>query len=202
MFRSIALLLLVGSLSGCAYFYAKPPMTVVAQSSQPLEYVIGAGDQLQVFVWRNQDLTVTVPVRPDGRISVPLLGDVMAAGRTAEQLRAAVEKDLSQYIQQPRVTVIVLSAAGQSQTSIRIVGEALQPKVLPYYTGMTLMDAMAAAGGLTDFADGNRAYLIRTVNGKRSRYHLRIASLLRGGNMDANIELAPSDTIVIPQRWY
>ncbi|MFZ1991445.1 MAG: XrtA/PEP-CTERM system exopolysaccharide export protein, partial [Alphaproteobacteria bacterium] len=196
MFRSILVfLLLAGSLSGCAYFYAKPPAVVEeSASASPIQYQIGSGDQLQVFVWRNPDLTVTVPVRPDGRISVPLLGDVQASGKTATQLAADISKALGQYVREPQVTVIVQSTVGRTESNIRILGEALQPKVVPFFAGMTLLDAIADAGGLTEFADGNRAYLIRTVNGHRKKFHLRIASLVKSGDMGANIQLAPNDT--------
>lgn len=205
MQRLLLVLLAAVSLSGCAYFFPRPPAkldTGDPQLAKRADYQIGPGDQVQVFVWRNPELTVLVPVRSDGKISVPLLQDVQAAGRTPKELSISIADKLSEYIQEPQVTVIVETSAGRSETNIRIIGEAMQPKVLPYHMGITLIDVMAEAGGLTEFADGNRAYLAREVNGKPKRYHLRIASLLKSGNMKANIELAPGDVIVIPERWY
>lgn len=143
-----------------------------------------------------------MPVRPDGRISVPLLQDVQAEGRTPKQLGSMIATNLKEFVQEPEVTVIVQASAGRSERSIRIIGEAIAPKIIPYYVGITLIDAMTDAGGLTDFADGDRAFLVRAVDGKRKKFHLRVGSLIKGGNLAANIELAPGDAIVIPQRWY
>ena len=203
MWRLLILFPLLGVLGGCAYFYARPPSRVeaVGQIDQT-DYVIAAGDTLTVFVWRNPELSLPVPVRPDGRISVPLIQDVQAAGRTPGQLCEVIAAKLGKYIQEPQVTVIVQAAGGQDQTSIKVIGEAITPRVVPYHVGLTLIEVMANVGGLTDFADGNRSYLIRYVNGKPKRFRLRIASLLRSGDMRANIELAPGDVISIPERWY
>ncbi len=191
------------SLQGCIYFRKSPPKEPEAPGiSEKSGYLIGPGDQLQVFVWRNNDLTVTQPVRPDGRISIPLLQDVPAAGRTPEQLAADVTKSLSEYVEDPQVTVIVLNAVGSSETNIRVVGASAQPRLVPYQFGITLLDAMVDAGGLTEFADGNRASLVRNVGGKRKRFHVRLASLLKRGDLSANVQLAPGDLIVIPERLY
>ena len=194
-------MLLAWSLASCSYFYAKPPaVTADAQVSAP--YLIGPGDQIQISVWKNADLSVSAPVRPDGMISIPLLHDVRASGRTAEQLGAVIAEGLSKFVHDPQVTVIVSNPSPRSQTSVKIVGEAAQPRVIAYFEGMTLLDAMADAGGLTDFADGNRAFLVRSINGKRQKFHLRISSLIKRGDLSANIQLAPGDTIVIPERLY
>jgi polysaccharide export outer membrane protein len=183
--------------------YAKPPSRVEATgATEKVDYVIAAGDGIQIFVWRNPELSITVPVRPDGNISVPLIQDVQAAGRTPSQLSEVIAAKLGKFVQEPQVTIIVQAATGQSETSIKVIGEAIQPRVLPYHVGITLIEVMAAVGGLTDFADGNRAYLIRYVGGQPKRYRLRIASLLRSGDMRSNIELAPGDIISIPERWY
>jgi polysaccharide export outer membrane protein len=203
MWRLLLLFPVFGSLSGCANFYAMPPSRTEATGAiEKIEYVIGAGDTVQIFVWRNPELSVAVPVRPDGRISVPLIQDVQAAGRTPGQLSEVIAARLGKFVQEPQVTVILQTAAGQDQTSIKVIGEAIQPRVVPYHVGITLIEVMATAGGLTDFADGNRAYLVRYVDGKPKRYRLRIASLLRSGDMRANIELAPGDVVSIPERWY
>jgi polysaccharide biosynthesis/export protein len=199
----VILLILATSLAGCAYFYPKAPPTVAATAGvKPTEYIISAGDTLDVFVWHNSDLSISAPVRPDGRISVPLLGDVLAAGLTPTQLGDSIEADLSRFVQKPVVTIIVRTTGGVSNNNVRVIGEAVQPRVVPYYVGITLMDVVANVGGLTTFADGNRAYLIRSVDGKPKKFRLRIGSLIRGGDMTANVQLAPNDTIVIPQRWY
>ncbi|MFO1187517.1 MAG: XrtA/PEP-CTERM system exopolysaccharide export protein [Alphaproteobacteria bacterium] len=203
MWRLLVLVPLLGVLSGCAYFYSRPPTRVEAGGlTDKIDYVIGTGDSVQVFVWRNPDLSIIVGVRPDGKISVPLIQDVQAAGRTPGQLSEVIAAKLGKYVQEPQVTVIVQSATGQNETAVKVIGEAVQPRVIPYHVGMTLIEVMASVGGLTDFADGNRSYLIRYVNGQPKRYHLRIASLLRSGDMRTNIELAPGDIISIPQRWY
>lgn len=203
MWRLIVLVPLLGVLSGCAYFYSRPPARVEASGlTDKIDYVIGTGDSVQVFVWRNPDLSIIVGVRPDGKISVPLIQDVQAAGRTPGQLSEVIAAKLGKYVQEPQVTVIVQSAVGQNETAVKVIGEAVQPRVIPYHVGMTLIEVMASVGGLTDFADGNRAFLIRYVNGQPKRYHLRIAALLRSGDMRTNIELAPGDIISIPQRWY
>jgi polysaccharide biosynthesis/export protein len=198
--RIAVVALVTGLVTGCAYFRAPPPQDV--EAAHPREYVIAPGDSLQIFVWRNPDLSVTAPVRPDGRISVPLLQDVQASGTTAAALGASIASALSNYIQDPQVTVILQNSAALSLWNIRVVGEAVQPKVVPYQVGLTLMDVMAQVGGLTEFADGNRASLIREVNGRRKKYHLRIADLVKDGDMRVNAELLPGDVISIPERWY
>lgn len=198
--RIVAVALAACLLAGCAYFRPSPPQDV--EAAQPKEYVIAPGDRLQIFVWRNPDLSVVVPVRPDGKISVPLLQDVQASGVTTAALSASIADALSNYIQEPQVTVMLENSAALSLWNVRVVGEAVQPKVVPYQVGLTLIDVMAQVGGLTEFADGNRAILIRDVNGKRKKYHLRIADLVKRGDMRVNAELLPGDVITIPERWY
>ena len=153
----------------------------MAQAQAPLDvstYVIGPGDQLQISVWKNPELSTAVPVRPDGRISTPLVTDVTAAGRTPEQLGHDIEARLKKYVSDPIVTVIVSSFVGPYSQQVRIVGEASQPKALPYLAHMTVLDAMIASGGLTPYASGNRAKLIRKVNGKDVSTTLRLSDLL------------------------
>jgi len=179
---------------------------VVAQAAQaPLDvskYVIGPGDQLQISVWKNPELSTAVPVRPDGRISTPLVTDVVAAGRTPEELGHDIEARLKKYVSDPIVTVIVSSFVGPYSQQVRIVGEASQPKALPYLAHMTVLDAMIASGGLTPYASGNRAKLIRKVNGKDVSTTLRLSDLLKEGDLSANAELQPGDTIIIPQSFF
>jgi polysaccharide export outer membrane protein len=166
------------------------------------KYVIGPGDQLQISVWHNPELSTAVPVRPDGRISTPLVTDVVAAGRTPEELGHDIETRLKKYVSDPIVTVIVSSFVGPYSQQVRIVGEASQPKALPYLAHMTVLDAMIASGGLTPFASGNRAKLIRKVNGKDVSTTLRLSDLLKDGDLSANAELQPGDTIIIPQSFF
>lgn len=177
----------------------------MAQAQAPLDvstYVIGPGDQLQISVWKNPELSTAVPVRPDGRISTPLVTDVTAAGRTPEQLGHDIEARLKKYVSDPIVTVIVSSFVGPYSQQVRIVGEASQPKALPYLAHMTVLDAMIASGGLTPYASGNRAKLIRKVNGKDVSTTLRLSDLLKDGDLSANAELQPGDTIIIPQSFF
>jgi polysaccharide export outer membrane protein len=203
MWRLLLLFPLIGALGGCAYFYAKPPSGVDATGQgEKTDYVIGPGDGLQIFVWRNPELSIIIPVRPDGKIAVPLIQDVQASGRTPGQLSEVIAAKLGKYIQEPQVTIILQTAVGQDQTAIKVIGEALAPRVIPYHVGITLIEVMAVVGGLTEFSDGNRAYLVRFVNGQPKRYRLRIKTLLKSGDMRANIELAPGDVISIPERWY
>lgn len=177
----------------------------MAQAQAPMDvstYVIGPGDQLQISVWKNPELSTAVPVRPDGRISTPLVTDVTAAGRTPEQLGHDIEARLKKYVSDPIVTVIVSSFVGPYSQQVRIVGEASQPKALPYLAHMTVLDAMIASGGLTPYASGNRAKLIRKVNGKDVSTTLRLSDLLKDGDLSANAELQPGDTIIIPQSFF
>ena len=188
--------------SGLCYS-ASPAAAQAAQApSEVSKYVIGPGDQLQISVWHNPELSTAVPVRPDGRISTPLVVDVVAAGRTPEELGHDIEARLKKYVSDPIVTVIVSSFVGPYSQQVRIVGEAAQPKALPYLAHMSVLDAMIASGGLTPFASGNRAKLIRKVNGKDVVTTLRLSDLLKDGDLSANTELQPGDTIIIPQSFF
>jgi polysaccharide biosynthesis/export protein len=181
--------------------YTASPAAAQA-ASEVSKYIIGPGDQLQVSVWHNPELSTAVPVRPDGRISTPLVTDVVAAGRTPEELGHDIEARLKKYVSDPLVTVIVSSFVGPYSQQVRIVGEAAQPKALPYLAHMTVLDAMIASGGLTPFASGNRAKLIRKINGKDTITVLRLSDLLKDGDLSANTELQPGDTIIIPQSFF
>jgi polysaccharide export outer membrane protein len=191
------------ALSGCAFWLDKAPSGSNAPEvySAAPEYVIAPGDTLTVFVWRNADLSVTVPVRPDGRFSMPLLQDVQAAGRTPSQVAEGIKAGLGDFIRDPNVTVVMASAGG-TNGKVSILGEAATPKSITYRAGLTLLDAMIEAGGLTQFANGNDSRLVRIVNGRPKEFRLRLADLMKDGDTTANVELAPGDVIRIPERWF
>jgi len=166
------------------------------------EYQIGPGDTLQVYVWRNPDISVTVPVRPDGYISTPLVEDIKAVNKTPSQLARDIEKRLAKYIRDPVVTVIVTNFVGTYSKQIRVIGEAAKPQALPYRDNMTLLDVMIAVGGLTDFAAGNSAKLIRKVGGKTVEIPVRLKDLLQDGDISANMRVLPGDILLIPQSMF
>ncbi len=174
----------------------------LAAPSEAANYLIGPGDSLQISVWRSPELSVTVPVRPDGRISTPLVEDIVAAGRTPAELGREIETRLKKFVSDPIVTVIVSSFVGPYSQQVRIVGEAVTPKAIPYSTHMTLLDAMIAAGGLTPYAAGDRAKLVRNVNGHQVSETVRLTDLLKDGDMSANTDLQPGDIIIIPQSFF
>ncbi len=198
--RPVALLLLVlGVLAaGCAN-YLPPPPTVPANSTA---YRIGPGDSLSIFVWQNKELSTEVPVRPDGKISLPLINDMQAAGKTPTELSNDIQEQLKKYVNNPLVTVMVHSFVGPYSQQVRVVGEAQKPQSLPYRDRMTVLDAMIAVGGLTPLAAGDRATLYRTAGGKPETYGLRLDDLLKDGDMSANAPLAPGDVIIIPQSYF
>lgn len=191
-------------LSGCAFWLEKAPVGPRAPEvySGASDYQIGPGDSLQVFVWRSAELSVTVPVRPDGRFSMPLLQEVAAAGKTPAQVADEVKRGLSAYVRDPIVTVIVLTAQGAGQGKVSVIGEAAAPKSVAYRAGLTLLDVMIEVGGLTEFANGNDARLVRVSNGKPKEFRIRVADLIKDGDTTANIELVPGDVIRIPERWF
>ena len=178
---------------------SRPAVQAVAAN-----YLIGAGDTLQVFVWKNPDLSADVPVRPDGKITTPLVQDIQAQGKTPTELAADLSKALGSYIQDPVVTVLVKTFASPSNSAaIRVIGAAVTPKTVPYRAGMTALDVMIEVGGLNTFASGNHAQLIRreTAGGYRS-YPLHLADLVKSGDLRANMALMPGDVIRIPERWF
>jgi polysaccharide export outer membrane protein len=164
-------------------------------------YVIGPLDTVNIIVWRNPDLSITVPVRPDGRISGPLVEDLQAAGRNPKELAREIEKTLAKYIRDPVVTVVVNNFQGQFGEQIRIVGEAAKPQSLPFRKDMSLLDVMIQVGGLTDFADGNGAVLVRGSEGGK-QYSVRLKDLLKRGDISANVQVRPGDVIIVPQSWF
>lgn len=187
--------------SACAPKYPDAPTHQAIEQTND-DYKIGPGDTLQVFVWRNQDLSTSVPVRPDGRISIPLIEDILAAGKSPTQLATEMEETLKTYIQDPQVTIIVTGFTGSFSQQIRIVGQATRPQALPYRKGMTVLDAMIESGGLTDYADGNRAVIIRKIGGEEQVYRVRLSDLLRSGDVSANVDLHPGDVLIIPESRF
>lgn len=188
-------------LAGCMTSYPDAPAKSSMEEDKS-EYLIGPGDNLQVFVWRNPELTTSVPVRPDGRISVPLIENVVAAGKTPSGLGDEIEEILKTYVQNPQVTIIVTGFVGPFAEQIRIVGEAASPQAISYQKDMTILDAMIQVGGLTEFASGNRAVIVRKIDGQEHIYRVRLNDLLRGGDVGANVELLPGDIIIIPETRF
>jgi polysaccharide export outer membrane protein len=168
------------------------------------EYVIGSGDSLSIFVYRNPDLSeASVAVRPDGRISTPLIEDIVAAGKTPTILAREIEEKLKKYIQEPNVTVIVRGFIGPPDRQVRVIGEATDPLAIPYRDHMSLLDVMIAIKGLTKYASGNRSIIVRTLpDGKELSIRVRINDLIKDGDISQNIEMAPGDTLIIPQSWF
>jgi len=195
------------ALSGCASSGGSelPPASFVSQEEGPGEdYVIGPLDQLTIFVWRNPELGAKVQVRPDGRITTPLISDMPAVGKTPKRLAEDLKVQLGEYIKDPLVSVIVDQFSGTYSQQIRVVGATEKPASLPYRANMTLLDAMIAVGGLSEFAAGNRARLIRAdrETGKQQEYNLKIGSLLKRGDASANVRLEPGDVIIIPESAF
>jgi len=206
LFISLALSALV--LSGCAGSASGPqlpPASFVSTQEGPgEEYVIGPLDELTIFVWRNPELGAKVQVRPDGRITTPLITDMPAVGKTSKMLADDIKLALSQYIQNPLVSVIVDKFSGTFSQQVRIVGATDKPASLPYRANMTLLDAMIAVGGLSEYAAGNKARLVRfdKDSGKQREYALRINDLIKKGDTKANVLLAPGDVIIIPESMF
>jgi len=196
------------ALSGClggAQGPQLPPAAFVAMQEGPgEEYVIGPLDELTIFVWRNPELGAKVQVRPDGRITTPLITDMPAVGKTPSMLAEDIRLQLSQYIEDPLVSVIVNKFAGTFSQQVRIVGATEKPASIPYRANMTLLDAMIAVGGLSEYAAGNRARLIRfdKATGKQKEYALRLGDLLKKGDSKANVMLTPGDVIIIPESMF
>lgn len=193
------LLALAVVLGGCGTFY--PPAPAGIEAFEP-RYLIGPGDSVNIQVWRNPELSMIVPVRPDGKITTPLVEDLQASGRTPTQLAREIEKALAKYIQNPVVTVIVTAFIGPYTQQVRVIGEAAKPQALPYRENMTLMDVMIAVGGITDFAAGNRASILRADGGRTERLGVRLIDLVRRGDLSANVAMRPGDVLVIPQSFF
>lgn len=198
-FLAVALTAL--ALTGCSALRSGyPPAPAVADSTD-YSYVIGAGDALNVIVWRNPELSMAVPVRPDGKISTPLVDELVAQGKTTSQVAREIEKKLSAFVRDPVVTVIVTTFVGPYSEQIRVVGQAARPQFLAFKQKMTVLDVMIAAGGLTDFANGNGAVIVRAAEGNKA-YAVRLDDLLRRGDVSANVEMRPGDVVIIPQSFF
>ncbi|MCI0505894.1 MAG: polysaccharide export protein [Gammaproteobacteria bacterium] len=203
--RLLLILTLVMYLTGCSSSggikTVEPAATEGALTAQP--YLIGPGDRLNVFVWGNTDLSTEVTVRPDGRISTPLVEDVMASGKTPVQLAREMEKQLAQFIKNPVVTVMVQEFVGALSQQIRVVGEAAQARSIPYRENLTLLDVMIAVGGLTEFASGNKATIVRTANNnEKLQIRVRLEDLVKYGDITANVDMKPGDILIIPEAWF
>jgi polysaccharide export outer membrane protein len=199
--NSVVMAFLLALATGCSTKFSHPPAPKVA-ATPDYKYVIGPGDAVTVIVWRNNDLTYSAPVRPDGKISFPLVEDLPAIGKNPTTLARDVEKALSKYIRDPVVTVVVTGFVGPYSEQIRVVGEASKPQALPYRQNMTLLDVMIAVGGITDFADGNRTTLVRPDPAGNKLYTVKLKDLLRRGDISANVDMKPGDVLVIPQGWF
>ncbi|MEZ5825074.1 MAG: polysaccharide export protein [Geminicoccaceae bacterium] len=195
---------LAGSmLAGCERLPEPPLYAAPSQVSEVAgDYTIAPGDELQVFVWQDRDLSLTVRVRPDGRISMPLIDEIDAAGKTPPKLAADIKRQLSTYVQDPVVTVIVADYEGPIDQQIRIIGEATKPQSLTFQPNMTLLDALIAVEGLTEFADGNGAVLVRKSDQGTQRYGVRLSDLLQNGDVSANAMLLPGDVLIIPESSF
>jgi polysaccharide export outer membrane protein len=193
--KSIARVLAVQFICVCAH--AAAPETRPVGS----DYIIGPGDTLQVFVWRNPELTVTVPVRPDGRISTPLVEDMIAVGKSPAALGRDVEAVLSAYVRSPQVNIIVTQPLG-AMNQIQIIGQVIRPQSISYREGIRVLDVVLAAGGLAEFAAGNRAKIVRSVAGKQTEIKLKLSALINGGDMRQNHELRPGDVLVVPESRF
>ena len=199
MKRLVSLATVVLALAGCAS--QNLPLAPSKAAVPDYKYLIGPGDNLNIIVWRNPELSMAVPVRPDGKLTSPLIEDLVAIGKNPSDLAREIEKRLTRYIQDPVVTVVVNNFVGPTSEQIRIVGSATRPSALPYRQNMTVLDAMIAVGGITEYASGNRAVLIRASDRGR-QYTLRLKDLLKGGDVSANADLRPGDVIIIPEGWF
>lgn len=192
-------------LQACTTYQTLPSASTLppaAATDATANYRIGPGDVLNVFVWHNSDLSSQMPVRPDGRISLPLVGDVVAAGNTPTELAAQIQDKLKAYVKDPLVTVIPTQFVGLFTRQIRVIGEAVQPRAIPYSANMTVLDVMIAVGGLTKYADGDDAVIVRAVNGKQQSYGVHLDGLVRDGDVTQNVAMQPGDILIIPQRFF
>lgn len=210
-FSTAALLLLIGSLAGCSeglsnlretIWSSREPAPRQSDLAKDWTYRVGPGDALNIFVWRNPELSSTVTVRPDGKFSTPLIKEFLATGKTPPQLSMELEKELSEFVRDPLVTVIPSGFVGEYEDLVRVVGEASRPISTPYRKNMTVLDLMIDVGGITDFAAGNRTVLVRYVSGQETEYRVRLDDLIRDGDFSANVDLQPGDVLIIPEAWF
>jgi polysaccharide export outer membrane protein len=197
VFRRVVIGMLGAAVFGCSSYPPAPS----AASSPDYNYIVGPGDTVNIVVWRNPELSMSVPVRPDGKITAPLVEDLLAMGKDSTTLARDMEAALGKFIRDPVVTVIVTSFVGPYSEQIRVVGEAAKPQTLPYKQRMTLLDVMIAVGGMTDFADGNSTTLLRTTEGNK-QYGVRVNDLIKRGDVSANVEMKPGDVLIVPRSWF
>ena len=198
MFRLVLIFVVALIMAGCANNLPPAPRAAAAPDYR---YAIGPGDTLNILVWRSPELSMTVTVRPDGKITSPLVEDMVVIGKNPTQLARELEVALKKYIRDPIVTVVVQNYVGPTSEQIRVVGQATKPQALAYRQSMTLLDVMIAVGGITDFAAGNRAVLVRATEGNK-QYNVRLRDLLKRGDVSANVEMLPGDVIIIPESWF
>lgn len=201
----VGLLLLATFLSGCSSHSTLPSATLHPSNTENInsyKYLIGAGDILNIFVWRNPEVSGSFVVRPDGMITTSLVEDIEVTGKTPTELARSIEEILATYLRDPIVTVTVENFVGPFSEQIRVIGEAAQPRAINYTQHMTLLDVMIQVGGLTEFADGNDAVLIRIESGAQNQYQVMIDQLLKDGEISANVDMLPGDIIIIPEAWF
>jgi len=206
MIRILQLLPIAILLLGCQGCASSTASAIPEDEQRPTDerpdYIIGPGDVLQVYVWDNPDLSVTIPVRPDGRITIPLVEDIRAVGKTPTDLARAIEVILAEYVRTPQVNIIVTNFRGTYQKRIRVVGQAATPQSLSYQSGMTLLDVVIEVGGLTELASGNRAKVIRWEGSVQNEIRVRLKDLISDGDMSENIEMQPGDVLIIPESIF
>jgi len=189
-------------LLGCATADSKYPPAPISAAAANYSYLIGPGDSLNIMVWRNPELSMQVPVRPDGKIAAPLIDEMVVQGQDSVTVAREIEKQLGKYVRDPVVTVMVTNFVGPYSEQIRVIGEAARPQALPYKQKMTVLDVMIAVGGLTDFAAGNEATILRSVEGPGKQYSVRLKDLIKRGDVSANVEMRPGDVLIIPQSLF
>lgn len=193
--------LALGILAACSGLSKNYPPAPTTALPSDYNYIVGAGDTLNIIVWRNPELSMSVPVRPDGKVTTPLVDELVAQGKTTTEIARSVEKELSKLVRDPVVTIIATTFIGPYSEQIRVIGEATRPQALAYKKNMTMLDVMIAVGGLTDFADGNAASITRVSEGEK-RYSVRLKDLVKRGDITANVEVKPGDILIIPQGWF
>lgn len=203
--RALALSFAMLVAVGCSDERTLPAAAITASPASyanASDYRIGSGDVLNIVVWHNAEVSGPAPVRPDGRISLPLVGDVVAAGKKPMDLADELKDKLKPYIKDPLVTVTPTQFLGPFSRQIRVIGEAVQPRAIAFSTNMTLLDVMIAVGGLTRYADGDRAVIVRVENGAQQTYHVHLDSLIRDGDVTQNVAMQPGDILIVPQRFF
>ncbi len=194
--------MLLTFLAGCvSNKHPSIPDELLTDQSQ-YQYIIGPGDQLEIYVWGYEDLTVSIPVRPDGKITTRLVEDMPASGKTPTELSRDIEIQYANFVKSPNVSVTVSNFVGSPSQQIKVVGGGFEPRSIPYTTNMTLLDLMIAVGGLAEYSQGNKAVLLRRVDGERKPFAVRLSDLINNGDISADVPLAPGDIIMIPEAWF